>query len=65
MRIVVDLGKCLGYGNCMVAAPELFDLDDEDGVARILQEFPSDGQRTAAEHAVRECPARAISLEEF
>lgn len=31
----VDLTKCEGYANCVVAAPDLYDIND-DGVVELL-----------------------------
>lgn len=61
MRVAVDLTRCQGYGNCLSAAPELFDLGD-DGLAVVLVEEPSAAQRDAARRAARMCPVAAIAL---
>ena len=62
-RVVLDLDLCQGYANCVMAAPEIFDIDDAKGTAILLQETPEEEARAAAEDAVRQCPADAISLE--
>ena len=62
-RVVLDLDLCQGYANCVMAAPEIFDIDDAKGTAILLQETPEEAARAAAEDAVRQCPADAISLE--
>jgi ferredoxin len=62
-RVAVDLDTCQGYANCVVAAPEIFDIDDEKGTAIVLLETPQDSLRAAAEDAVRQCPTEAITLE--
>ena len=36
MRIAVDLSKCDGYANCVMAAPDVFDLGD-DGLVVVLE----------------------------
>ncbi len=62
MRIELDLNKCVGYANCVVEAPDLFDLDDSASQALVLvPEFGPD-QREAAEAAMLNCPATAIRL---
>jgi ferredoxin len=61
-RVVLDLGRCQGYANCVMAAPDIFDIDEEVGTAILLQETPDDALRAAAEDAVRQCPTEAISV---
>jgi ferredoxin len=62
-RVVLDLETCQGYANCVMAAPEVFDIDEKTGLAILLQEQPDDAQRDAVEEAVRQCPTESISLE--
>jgi ferredoxin len=62
-RVVLDLDSCQGYANCVLAAPEVFDIDEKTGVAILLQENPDDAQRAAVEEAVRQCPTESISVE--
>lgn len=64
MRVTVDLEKCLGYANCVVDAPEVFEVPEESMVVRVLQENPPPELRAAVEAAVLDCPARAITLVE-
>ena len=62
-RVVVDLDTCQGYANCVMIAPEVFDINEETGVAALLQETPDDSQLAAVEEAVRQCPTEAISVD--
>lgn len=62
MQILVDRGKCQGYGNCVVAEPRVFDLD-EDGIVKVLVDAPSEELRDQVKYAVLDCPARALHLE--
>lgn len=62
MRPIVDQGLCQGYANCVLAAPDVFDLDDESGLAHVIDEHPSEDRRQAVEEAVRTCPTNAISV---
>lgn len=61
-EVVLDLDLCQGYANCVIAAPEIFDIDDTRGVAILLAPHPPVAQREAAEEAVRNCPTEAISI---
>jgi ferredoxin len=62
-RVVLDLDTCQGYANCVMVAPEVFDINEETGVAVLLQEHPDDSQLAAVEEAVRQCPTEALSIE--
>lgn len=59
MKVTLDRGICNGYGNCVIEAPEVFDLDD-DGLGVVLDEHPPEDQREAVDAAVRTCPVQAI-----
>lgn len=63
MKIVVNWSLCEGNGNCEGAAPELFQLDDDDQLT-VLDENPPEALRAKAEAAVRSCPKSALSIEE-
>jgi ferredoxin len=63
LRVVLDLDTCQGYANCVMAAPEVFDIDEQTGVAILLQEHPDESQRAAVEDAVSQCPTESISVE--
>lgn len=58
----LDLGKCNGYGNCVFAAPDMFDLDLASNRPVLLQEEWTDGDRAALVAAVDDCPAGALVL---
>jgi ferredoxin len=62
-RVVLDLNTCQGYANCVMVAPEVFDINEETGLAVLLQETPDDSQLAAVEEAVRQCPTESISVE--
>ncbi|HEY7618605.1 MAG TPA: ferredoxin [Solirubrobacteraceae bacterium] len=56
--------RCQGYANCVMAAPEVFDIDETTGVAVLLDARPGADRRAAVEEAVRNCPTEAISVKE-
>jgi ferredoxin len=64
MRVELDVPKCVASGQCVVAAPDVFDQRDDDGVAILLEERPGEEQRGEVEEAVAICPAAAIRLVE-
>ncbi|WP_375432816.1 ferredoxin [uncultured Friedmanniella sp.] len=61
MRVEAEPDVCIGAGNCVLSAPEVFD-QDEDGIVQVLQAEVPAGQEDAAREAVERCPARALSL---
>lgn len=60
---MVNWSLCEGNGNCEAAAPELFELNDDDEL-RVLDENPPEALRAKAEAAVMSCPKNALSIEE-
>ncbi|ACU36819.1 ferredoxin [Actinosynnema mirum] len=64
MKITVDEGKCCGAGSCVLAAPEVFDQRDEDGVVVLLDPEPGVELHQAVHEAASVCPAAAIALAE-
>jgi ferredoxin len=63
VRVVVDWDLCESNGLCMAAAPEVFELQDDDTLM-ILQETPDEALRTKVVDAVRACPKQAITLQD-
>lgn len=63
MRVTVDHDLCVGAGQCVRAAPEVFEQRDPDGKSVVLQPAPDPQYQAAVrEAAARMCPARAISV---
>lgn len=58
-----DFGACQGYANCVDAAPDTYDIDD-DGVVVLLKEEISDEERPRIEEAARSCPVNALTIED-
>ena len=63
MKVVVDLKLCEGNMRCQEAAPEVFEVRDDDFLY-VLQENPPEELRSKVEEAVRHCPKQAISIED-
>ncbi|GIF09126.1 ferredoxin [Actinoplanes siamensis] len=64
-RIVADLDRCVGSGQCVLTDPDAFDQSDEDGTVVLLQDAPADDEAwKRARIAVEICPSRALSLTE-
>jgi len=60
-QIVTDTHVCQGYANCLVTAPDYFDLDD-DGKVALLAEHPTAADEPVVREAVASCPVRALKL---
>lgn len=57
-----DLGVCQGYANCVVAAGDVFDIDD-DGVVVLLRTEVEEAERARVAEAAHSCPVSALRLE--
>jgi ferredoxin len=64
MKVAVDQSKCIAAGQCVLAAADVFDQRDEDGVVVLLDPSPSAGQVADVKEAAALCPARAITVED-
>ncbi|MET7936949.1 ferredoxin [Streptomyces sp. NPDC005322] len=64
MRVEVEAAKCVGSGQCVMSAPEVFDQRDEDGTVVLLNERPGADVQGEVRDAAMGCPAAAIRLVE-
>jgi len=64
MKLLLDFAACEGHGECVVAAPELFDLDEDGYKAIVLNDEPGESLRARAVEAVKLCPVAALKLED-
>lgn len=64
MKVDVDRDKCIGAGQCYVAAPEVFEQADEDGLVTLLVDEPGGDLQAGAREAANLCPALAIRVYE-
>ena len=63
MRVVVDYDLCESNALCMDAAPEVFEVREDDFLY-VLDENPPDSLRAKVEQAARVCPKQAIKIED-
>ncbi|MEU5211913.1 ferredoxin [Streptomyces sp. NPDC020742] len=63
MKVTIDEDKCVGAGQCVLAAAEVFDQRDEDGVVVLLDSAPPQELLAGVEDAAARCPALAIEVE--
>ena len=64
MNILVDEARCVGAGQCVMAAPEVFDQRDEDGIVVLLKERVGPDEFVMIREAAALCPAAAIMMRE-
>ncbi|GAA3104555.1 FAD-dependent oxidoreductase [Nonomuraea salmonea] len=60
MKVVVDLTRCQGYGQCAFLAPDVFTIRDE---ALLYDLDPADERREQVLRAAAACPVQAIHLD--
>lgn len=64
MKVRIDEDLCQGHALCSFRVPSVFELRDEDGHARVVDEaVPSDRQDDVRAAAMG-CPERAILLQD-
>jgi ferredoxin len=62
VKVVIDYDRCEGHGRCQSAAPEVFEVRDDDR-AYLLIEEPGEELRPKVERAARVCPRQAITVQ--
>jgi ferredoxin len=62
-ELVVDSSRCMGAGQCVLTAPDLFDQSEEEGTVLLVRE-PRDDEtdRSLVRRAVDLCPSGAVSF---
>lgn len=61
MKVKVEGSICQGHTLCAMAAPRVFQLDDEDGHATAISEDVPPELEGSAHEAARSCPEQAIT----
>ncbi|HEY1703871.1 MAG TPA: ferredoxin [Trebonia sp.] len=64
MQVTVEEDKCCASGQCVLAAPEVFDQRDDDGTVILLDASPAAEHHQAVRDAAAVCPAVAILVQE-
>jgi ferredoxin len=62
MRINVDLTRCQDHGQCAIAAPDVFRINDEGKLEYDTE--ADESQRFEVEEASDVCPVQAIELQD-
>ena len=61
MKVELEADKCVASGQCVLAAMNVFDQDD-DGIAILLDDKPAPELLDDVKEAIAVCPAAAIRL---
>ena len=62
MRIVVDRDVCQNHGQCAIACPDVFSMDENSEL--VYDANPDPSLRPLVEDAVDACPTQAILVED-
>jgi ferredoxin len=63
MKISVDQHRCIGAGQCVRTAPEVFDQREADGIVTLIVPEPDDALRPKIEKAAKLCPSQSIRVD--
>lgn len=63
MKVFRAADRCELHGECMMAAPEVFTIEDDDEVVTVLDSEPGEHLRPAVQEAAMMCPVGAIRIE--
>jgi ferredoxin len=61
VKVLANRESCRGYGNCLIAAPAVFDVD-EQGLVIVLKDEVADDELGPTERAAYDCPTNSITL---
>jgi ferredoxin len=64
VKVVADTDRCVGAGQCVLIAPEVFDQGEDDGIVVVLDAEAGSVSLSEVREAVDLCPARALSLDD-
>ena len=64
MKVIIDQEKCVGSGQCVLSAPDVFNQREEDGIVVLLDETPPAQSADDVSEAAAICPARAILVKD-
>ncbi|MFI8930082.1 ferredoxin [Streptomyces sp. NPDC053474] len=64
MHITVDEQTCVGAGQCVLTAADVFDQDEMTGRVVLLEGRPAADLEEDVVEAARACPAQAITVTE-
>lgn len=60
MKVVVNKDNCICCGACAAISPEVFEIDEDEGISKVICEDFSKVDEKALMEAVESCPTSAI-----
>lgn len=64
MRVETERELCREYGNCVIEAPDVFEIDEINGKVHVLISEPDEPLHGEVRAAAAGCPVHAITLHE-
>jgi ferredoxin len=64
MKVIRNASTCTLHGECVMAAPEVFEIRDDEEVVAVLKPEPGEALRTSVENAALACPTTSIRIED-
>jgi ferredoxin len=64
MRVIRNADTCALHGECVMAAPDVFEIRDDDEVVTVLNAEPGEELRKDIENAALACPTSSIRIED-
>lgn len=62
LEIKIDRERCIGSGECLMSAPEIFDMGDDDAAILVSDGPPWRASDDLLREIASHCPSHAISL---
>lgn len=62
MSLIIDRDLCVGAGQCVISAPDVFDQDESDGMMILRDGHPPAEITDEIRAAAFRCPSGAVSL---
>lgn len=62
LRVEANRDRCAGHGQCLLAAPTVFDVDETTLKVIVLDPEPVEDLRSAVQRAVSICPMGALEI---
>ena len=62
-KLTLDKETCIGCGACTAVAPEFFEMNYDEGKAKIIKADFGEEERTKVEDSVQTCPVQCIKIE--
>ena len=64
MEVIRDANRCELHGECVMAAPDIFEIEDDKDAVTVMNPEPGEHLRSKVEQALLMCPMSALSLED-